>query len=395
MDDEQGPLPGDEVVTGLPPAPDRTGYRALLAGTAVAGLAVVLLLLSSPDLNTEFMLLGAGALQVAPFVLIAMVAYLAEDSRPLRYVTGLLLLGLIGILVLLSCALGLMAALPPGALESAELPAGMEGTVLALFGLGAVCGLVSLAGFLSPVRRILSRVVPLNPNSFVHAVALVLVLAMVLVPPVPLVVNGTPPFLSEALLGGDEPAESPGDFARSEAYSLLFIIYGSFLIVGLFVRRTFTEALERLAFVRPTGRQVVFAVIAALVLVVVFGLVDRAIAAAWGVMGWAVTDDEAYRRLFSDVLTPVGAVTAAVSAGIGEELAVRGVLQPVFGVVLPSLLFAALHAWQYSWDALLSVFLAGLVFAWIRKRANTTTCAITHGLYDLVLFGALAAGVTI
>ena len=69
----------------------------------------------------------------------------------------------------------------------------------------------------SPVRRILSRVVPLKPNSFVHAVALVLVLAMVLVPPVPLVVNGTPPFLSEALLGGDEPAESPGDFARSEA----------------------------------------------------------------------------------------------------------------------------------------------------------------------------------
>ncbi|HOV68016.1 MAG TPA: CPBP family intramembrane metalloprotease, partial [Methanoregulaceae archaeon] len=239
------------------------------------------------------------------------------------------------------------------------------------------------------------RVIPLDPDSFVHGVALVLVLAMVLVPPVPLIVNGAPPFLSEAFLDDSGSPESPGDFARSEAYSLLFVIYASFLIVGLFIRRTFSEALERLAFVRPTGRQVAFAVGAGLVLVVAFGLVDRAIAAGWGAMGWAVTDDEAYHRLFSDVLSPLGAVTAAVSAGVGEELAVRGVLQPVFGVLLPSLLFAALHAWQYSWDALLSVFLAGLVFAWIRKRSNTTTCAITHGLYDLVLFGAMAAGITI
>ncbi len=388
MDDE----PGDMVVET---APDRTGYHALLAGTAVAGLVVALLLLSSPDLDTELMLLGAGALQVAPFVLIAMAAYLAEDSRPLRYVTGILLLGLIGALVLASFALGLVAVLPPGALDSPILPEGMEGTVLALFGLGSFFGLVSLVGFLPPVRRLLARAVPLDPHSFVHAVALVLVLAMVLVPPVPLIVNGAPPLLSEALLGGEETGQSSGDLARSEAYSLLFIIYASFLIVGLFVRRTFSEGLERLAFVRPTGRQVVFAVVTALVLVVVFGLVDRAIATVWGAMGWAVTDDEAYRRLFSDVLTPVGAVTAAVSAGVGEELAVRGVLQPVFGIVLPSLLFAALHAWQYSWDALLSVFLAGIVFAWIRKRANTTTSAITHGLYDLILFGALAAGVTI
>jgi hypothetical protein len=33
--------------------------------------------------------------------------------------------------------------------------------------------------------------------------------------------------------------------------------------------------------------------------------------------------------------------------------------------------------------------------AWIRRRANTTTSAITHGVYDLILFGLLAAGSTI
>lgn len=390
MDPEQA-LPTVETA----PAPDRSGNRALLIGTAVAAVAVALLLLSSRDLGAELLLLGAGAAEVVPFVLLAMAAYLAEDSRPLRYLTGLLLLGLIAGLVLVSLVLGLMAVLPLDALESGVLPAGVERTVLALFGLGMLFGLVSLVGFLPPFRRLLARAIPLDPASFVHTIALVLVLALILVPCVPLIVNGSPPLLSETLLGGEGFGQSPGDLARSEAYSLLFIIYGSFLVVGLFLRRTFSEALERLAFVRPTARQVLFALGMAVVLIGVFGLVDRAIGAVWGAMGWPVTDDEAYRRLFAGVLTPVGAVTAAVSAGVGEELAVRGVLQPVFGLVLPSLLFAALHAWQYSWDALLSVFLAGLVFAWIRKRANTTTSAITHGVYDLILFGALALGVTI
>ncbi|HOV68034.1 MAG TPA: hypothetical protein PLI31_06695, partial [Methanoregulaceae archaeon] len=132
MDDEPGSVPPVSVDGS---APDRTGYRALLAGTAVAGLAVALLLISSPDLEAELRLLGAGALQVAPFVLVAMAAYLAEDSRPLRYVTGVLLLGLIGALVLVSFAFGLLAVLPPGGLDGPDLPPGTEGTALALLGL--------------------------------------------------------------------------------------------------------------------------------------------------------------------------------------------------------------------------------------------------------------------
>jgi membrane protease YdiL (CAAX protease family) len=379
------------------PTVDRTGYRALLVGTLAAAAAVALLLLSSRDLDAELVLLGAGALEVVPFVVLAMAAYLSEDYRPLRFITGLLLLAIVAGLVLVSFAFGMLALVPLETIESGVIPPGVEGPLVGILGLGLFFGLVAFVGFITPIRRLLARAVPINPASFVHSIALVLVLAMILVPPVPLIVTGSPPLLSENLLGGDETGgtQSPGELARSEAYSLLFIIYGSFLVVGLFLRRNFTEALERLAFVRPTGRQVLFALGMAVVLVGAFGLLDRAIGTAWEAMGWPVTDDEAYRRLFSDVLTPVGAVTAAVSAGVGEELAVRGVLQPVFGMVLPSLLFAALHAWQYSWDALLSVFLAGLVFAWIRRYANTSTSAITHGFYDLILFGFLATGMTI
>ena len=389
MEQDEAP---SAVVEVAAPSSDRTGYRALLIGTVAAAIAVGLLLLSSPDPAAGARPHLRGRAQVAPFVILAMAAYLAEDSRPLRFLTAVLLLGIVGSLVLVSLAFGVLAIVPPGAIEAGMLPPAIAPTALALLGLGSLFGLASFVGLLGPVRQGLARLLPLDPVSFVHAIALVLVIALVLIPPVPLLVNGAPPLLSPNLLGSGALGQNPGELARSEVYSLLFIIYASFLVVGLFIRRNFAEALDRLAFVRPTVRQVLFGLGMAVVLVVVFGLVDRGIAAVWGALGWPVTDEAAYRQLFSGMLTPVGAVTAAVAAGVGEELAVRGVLQPVFGMVLPSLLFAALHAWQYSWDGLVSVFLAGLAFAWIRRRANTTTSAITHAVYDLILFGALAVG---
>jgi membrane protease YdiL (CAAX protease family) len=74
-----------------------------------------------------------------------------------------------------------------------------------------------------------------------------------------------------------------------------------------------------------------------------------------------------------------------VTAGLGEELAVRGVLQPRLGILLPNLLFASLHALQYNFEGLLSVFLVGLILGLIRRRTNTSTSAIVHGAYDFWL----------
>jgi len=79
------------------------------------------------------------------------------------------------------------------------------------------------------------------------------------------------------------------------------------------------------------------------------------------------------------------ATIAAVVAGFGEELVFRGVLQPRLGILLPALMFTAVHALQYNFDALLQVFFLGIVFGVIRRRTNTTTSAIIHGGYDFVL----------
>jgi membrane protease YdiL (CAAX protease family) len=48
-------------------------------------------------------------------------------------------------------------------------------------------------------------------------------------------------------------------------------------------------------------------------------------------------------------------------------------------------MFTSVHAFQYDFDALLLVFLLGVVFGFIRNKTNTTTCALIHGGYDCVL----------
>jgi membrane protease YdiL (CAAX protease family) len=85
-------------------------------------------------------------------------------------------------------------------------------------------------------------------------------------------------------------------------------------------------------------------------------------------------------------LTPVGAFVAAIAAGLGEELMMRGVLQPRFGWLLPNLAFTAAHALQYNLDALVGVFVLGAILALVRARWSLTEGIIAHALYDLVLF---------
>src|SRR5215216_7473584 len=74
------------------------------------------------------------------------------------------------------------------------------------------------------------------------------------------------------------------------------------------------------------------------------------------------------------------------AAGLGEELMMRGVLQPRFGWLLPNLAFTAAHALQYNLDALVGVFVAGAVLALMRARWSTSEGIVAHALYDLVQF---------
>ena len=159
-----------------------------------------------------------------------------------------------------------------------------------------------------------------------------------------------------------------------------------FLAVGCPLHRTFLATARRLGLVVPTIGQVPFAFAAAVGLVVIVTGMDIGIQHLWDRMGWPETDPKGFEKLIEFAKNPFGAIVAGLVAGLGKELLARGVLQPQLGIVLSNLFFTSLHAPQYNWDGLLSVFLIGLVLGFIRKKSNTTTSALVHGTYDCLLF---------
>lgn len=360
-------------------------FAVLLAGVAAIVVAV------AGDPQSDLALFFSTGAEAAPIFVIALLAFLALDRPRLRpFVAALAIL-----FVLALAAVSWVFSLAP---DLSLLTSGVPSLDLGLNLLSslAICLCVtgaSLLGFSRRVRLFLARYVPIDPDNFVHTVAFVIVVALALLPLVPLVLIGYPPIVDLLADPDFSFALSSVDAAKIDAYSLFWTIIGVFAAVGLFVKRSFPEALDRLGVVAPTLRSVGFAVGAALVLVVVFSLFDQLVGAIWGHFGWYVTDDEYMETLFGSYLTPLGAIVAAVVAGVGEELAIRGVLQPRFGILLSTLVFASLHAYQYAWDGVISVFLVGIVFALLRKRTNTSVCMITHATYDLTLFALLMAGI--
>lgn len=99
-------------------------------------------------------------------------------------------------------------------------------------------------------------------------------------------------------------------------------------------------------------------------------------------------------QLFRDIgfrLTPLRSALLAVAAGVGEELVFRGVLQTyaerhaalVAAILLPNLLFAALHARSAIYAAAAGV--VGIYFGALFWASNGLAAPIVaHAFYDFI-----------
>ncbi len=312
----------------------------------------------------QIMLAG---LQTLPFMLLALLAYLGVDRVWARVgALGWLVL-LVGSAALVAFSLGAVALVASNGAGPDALPQLVPGGQVRLLGLVAGLGLalvIGALGFLPAVRRDFSRVIPLDPNSFVHMVALVMAMSLTLISFVPLIVLASPPLLDlirQADETGLDLTGGRGDtgLLLDTLYPLIWLVPGAIIAVGYGVRRSLAGALERVGLVRPTARQVLAALGLAIVLVGAVQVIGTGIDWLWTTLGWSKTDNEAFGELLGFALSPLGAVIIGVTAGLGEELAVRGVLQPRLGILLSNLFFTSLHAFQYNWDALLIVFIVG------------------------------------
>lgn len=118
--------------------------------------------------------------------------------------------------------------------------------------------------------------------------------------------------------------------------------------------------------------------------------------------GWALQAKEIKMplidQLLADPIQRIPFFLFAVTFGpVCEELFFRGMVLPVaarsFGpaaaLALTSVPFALIHGPQYSWSwqHLLLLTVAGLVFGWLRLQSGTAAATLTHCTYNLAMFG--------
>lgn len=237
-----------------------------------------------------------------------------------------------------------------------------------------VSGLLGSLTLIPGVRVRLARFLPIDPESPVHATAIVITVLLV----------GTQ---LSAQLASDLLAQeartgsplSPLDLLAQELPFLLGALFG----VGLLIRRSPAATLRRLGIVAPAWWQVLLALAAAGVFYAFSNGAD--------LLGERLTPDlarevnAANQRLFSQLGNPLGIATIALAAGICEEALFRGALLPRLGLVWTSVVFASVHT-QYGLSIdTAAVFLLAIGLGLIRHYANTTTAMLTHVAYNTLV----------
>jgi membrane protease YdiL (CAAX protease family) len=340
---------------------------------------------------------AVAGLEVVPLVILAVLAYLGQERRWGKVITLLYWFAFAAAILLIAVVFVIIGLIPPETLKGiSSLNAGPEGTstpeeifgqgeilriVIALVGL-VVAAVTSAACFLPVVRRAVAKILPIEPDSFVHATALATVLIVTLSSFIPLIVSGKPPLLQ---LVSERTALENAEQLRTAFYALIWAMPAALIAVGYPRWRNLRDVVERLAIAWPNRRQVIFALFLTIGLLGGMLTLGRGLTWLWLKLGWPTTDAHATWTLFGYALTPFAAVIVSVCAGVGEEVVFRGVLQPRIGVVIAALMFTSIHAFQYGLDALIQVLIIGLVLGYIRKFSNTTTSAIVHSGYDLCI----------
>lgn len=83
-------------------------------------------------------------------------------------------------------------------------------------------------------------------------------------------------------------------------------------------------------------------------------------------------------------------VLVSLCAGVGEEILFRGALQPIFGIIITSIIFVAIHGYLNPRDWRLSiygVYMVGAiaVIGWMSERLGLISAILAHTIIDIYL----------
>lgn len=227
------------------------------------------------------------------------------------------------------------------------------------------------------VRRALARVTPVDPDSRIDMVGLSVMLGLM-------------GFLAVSAFTAPEPGEDVASVGLADLLLQVILFVGlAFIVVGTGIYRTARQAVSRLGLRRITPSGVGVALISVVAILAVSGISSV-------VTGWLQPDlvedlERVTEDMTANVQNPLGAVVLGLSAGIGEELLLRGAFQPRFGIVLTSLFFALLHTQYGLTFVLVGLFGIGIILGLLRDRYGTIAPIIAHAVFNTLVVLAQTA----
>jgi membrane protease YdiL (CAAX protease family) len=240
-----------------------------------------------------------------------------------------------------------------------------DGVTLLLLGLALTLPLVK------QFRIYLARVTPLDPTSPIDLCGLGLVLFVVSI-------------LSVAFLATPGPTDETVSVTLPDLLVQVVAFVGlAFILTGALVYRSWSGVMKRLDLTRFSLvglAAAAGAVVVAFVLQIVAGVLTQAFQPG-------IVDDleRVTQDMTANVQNPLGAVLLGLCAGIGEEFLLRGAIQPRFGIVLTSLLFALMHVQYGLTFTLVALFGIGILFGLVKNRYGTWAAVISHAVFNALV----------
>lgn len=150
----------------------------------------------------------------------------------------------------------------------------------------------------------------------------------------------------------------------------------AFIGCGFLIRRNLKDILIRFGVVKPRLNEILLGVAVGVALVFASGFIGLFFTEVLGF------PKEQNLDILKNLMSVEGAIVIGLSAGVCEEILFRGALQPKFGILLTSVLFALLHFQYGALWMLLVIFVLSVSLGYLRNRTNTTTCMIAHTCYN-------------
>ncbi|MCS6826651.1 MAG: CPBP family intramembrane metalloprotease [Caldilinea sp.] len=323
--------------------------------------------------------------QFLPVIFILFVANLAqklrEEEQPYLALAALAY-AMVAVIHAALALLGVMALLGPLSLGT-QMEEIVPVQSWAWLGWGMLLpSLAGLALLAKPVRRQVARLTNLDADNPLHAVSG----SMSMFIPVYLSVTlgiGLDNLSMELAARAEKTGQPPVTIGFLWAQTALFLLI-ALIGVGWLTRLSLRKALDRLNIVKPSGREIVIAIGWAFAMVPTVMLLEAG-ARAVG-LGIDADVETLTEQLIGPLFqSPWGIISIGLAAGIGEEALFRGAMQPRFGLIVTSLLFALVHSNYGITLATVVVFLLGMMLGWLRIRYNTSTAMIAHAVYNSTL----------